>query len=455
MRELHLGENNVNGSLRKSIGQLSNLEVLDVSSNYFTGAVFEGHLQNLSKLQYLDLSSNNFTGVVSDAHLRKLSKLSWLQTQLNLSVLDISNTGINTDAIPDWFCNITHKLRYLNLSFNSIKGTLPNFPLRFDNYPTVDLSSNQFRGPIPLFLANATVLHLSNNTSTNFKPFLCAPMDRSLPSSLKNCTLMRVVDIGKNNLNGGVPKWIGERLTGLNLFSLESNRFKGRLPSSLCYLNYVQILDLSLNNIFGTIPLCLHNFTSMATKPDRFNTLFSSCISDPSRGYERFYDNTAYFMWKGQEYKFDKTLGLLRLIDLSSNRLTGHIPIQVTDLVKLKQLNLSRNHLSRAIPDSIRQLKQIPTVTQLQSFNASAYLGNTGLCGPHLETNCPENETLPGGDERYIADGAERLDMSWFYMGLGVGFGITFLGVFWWILFFKNYYRPGYFRHLLYKLAWD
>nr|XP_024933207.2 receptor-like protein EIX1 [Ziziphus jujuba var. spinosa] len=94
MRELHLGENNVNGSLRKSIGQLSNLEVLDVSSNYFTGAVFEGHLQNLSKLQYLDLSSNNFTGVVSDAHLRKLSKLRYLALSSNSFTLHLDSKWI-------------------------------------------------------------------------------------------------------------------------------------------------------------------------------------------------------------------------------------------------------------------------------------------------------------------------------------------------------------------------
>ncbi|KAH7517539.1 hypothetical protein FEM48_Zijuj09G0075700 [Ziziphus jujuba var. spinosa] len=99
---------------------------------------------------------------------------------------------------------------------------------------------------------------------------------------------------------------------------------------------------------------------------------------------------------------------------------------------------------------------KIPTSTQLQSFEAStdAYLGNTRLCGPPLQTICPEKETLMGGDELDVADGAEWLDMSWFYMGLGVGFGIAFLGVSGWTLFFNIYSRPGYLHHLLYKLAW-
>lgn len=399
-----------------------------------------------------------------------------------LSVLDISNIGISTDAIPDWFYNLTPKLRYLNLSFNSIKGALPNFPFSFDNYPTVDFRSNQFHGPIPLSLANSTVLNLSNNTVTVFESFLCAPINRSttfldlsfnvlsgslpncwglwknltylnlgsnklsgnipsslgllsgvttlclrqnyfsrsLPSSLGNCTSLEILDIGKNNLSGQVPDWIGERLTEMILLSLKSNRFRGRLPSSLCYLGSVQILDLSLNNISGTIPSCFHNFTSMATKGDDYGTDLSSFYSsDPSRGYERGYENTAYFTWRGQEYKFDRILGLLRLIDLSSNRLTGHIPMQLTDLVELKQLNLSRNNLSGTIPDSIRRLKldsldlsrnqlcgeipmglayifslaymdlsynrlsgTIPTGTQLQTFDAIRYSGNAGLCGP-------------------------------------------------------------------------
>ncbi|KAH7517540.1 hypothetical protein FEM48_Zijuj09G0075800 [Ziziphus jujuba var. spinosa] len=178
--------------------------------NKFTEVISDAHLKKLSKLRYLDLSSNSFTlhfdykwippfqlveMKLRPCKLDDASFPSWLQTQLNLSVLDISSTGINTDAIPDWFCNITHNLRYLDLSFNSIKGTLPNFPLRFDNYPTVDLSSNQFRGPIPLSLANATALNLSNNTFTIFKPFLCAPIERSTT----------FLDLSFNMLSGSLP----------------------------------------------------------------------------------------------------------------------------------------------------------------------------------------------------------------------------------------------------------
>nr|XP_048322337.1 receptor-like protein EIX2 [Ziziphus jujuba var. spinosa] len=504
LKELYLANNKLNGSLMESIGQLSNLEVLDVSSNYITGVVSKTQLQKLSKLKKLDLSLNSLIIDIESEWVPpfQLSVLklgscrlgasfpSWLQTQSELFRLDISNSGIS-DYIPDWFSNLTPKLRYLNLSCNSIKGILPNFPLKFDIYPIIDLSSNQFHGSIPTSLDNATALFLSNNTFTNLKPFLCAEqsyrptalLDLSnnmlsgslpdcwmhwselivlnlennklsgnipssmgslyqistlrlsnndisgiLPSSLKNCTGLQLLDVGQNNLNGEIPTWIGEYLTRLVVLRLKSNRFYGSLPLNLCQLSDIQILDVSLNDLSGFIPRCFHTFTRMVHK---VNDYVSSSVStgidslytiDPSRGYGRIFVNYEYITWKGKNYKYDKNLWLLRIIDLSSNKLTGEIPINLTNLVVLVQLNLSRNNLSGTIPESIGKMKllesldlshnqlsgkipmgladlsflafldlsnnqlwgRIPTGTQLQTFEASVYSENRGLCGPPL-----------------------------------------------------------------------
>ncbi|KAH7510804.1 hypothetical protein FEM48_ZijujUnG0086200 [Ziziphus jujuba var. spinosa] len=302
---------------------------------------------------------------------------------------------------------------------------MPNFPVRFDNYPIIDLSSNQFHGSIPISLANVTASYLSNNALTIFKPFLCTEqsyrqtsflglsnnmLSRSLPdcwmhwtelivlnlennklsgnipssmgslyqistlrlsnndisgilpSSLKNCTGLQLLDVGQNNLNGEIPTWIGEYLTRLVVLRLKSNRFHGSLPLTLCQLDSNQIMDLSLNHISGVIPWCFHNFTPMVFKVDDYSSIVSSYHVDGSGGYERTYVNNEYITWKGKDYKYGRNLGLLRIIDLSSNRLTGEIPKTLTNLVELVQLNLSRNYLSGTIPESIGKMKLLESL---------------------------------------------------------------------------------------------
>ncbi|KAF3435986.1 hypothetical protein FNV43_RR23078 [Rhamnella rubrinervis] len=480
----------------------------------------------------------------------------WLRTQSQLSALDISNSNI-FGVIPSWFSNVSSNLGYLNISFNHFSGTVPNFSLKpgVVTYPIVDLSYNQFHGAVPPLLSNASELYLSNNKFTGFKRFLCTPNDMlkvivldlsdnllsgampdcwfqwrglgilnlennnlsgiihssmgslglqtlrlrnnslsgNLPSFLINgSSEILLLDVGHNRLNGKIPSWIGETV-GLKLLSLKSNKFYGSIPSNLCHLDSVQILDLSLNNLSGVIPSCINNFTSMARRKDDADETISNAFHNFRS--QRTYANDAMLMWKGLEYKYDKILGLLRLIDLSSNRLSGQIPATLANLVELVQLNLSRNHLSGIIPMNIGELNRlesldlshnklsgripmglaklstlsyldlsnnslwgkIPTSTQLQSFDASRYGGNLGLCGPPLTSTCPGDKTLSvpsnssGGNESYIEDGGDWLDKSWFNIGIGVGFVVGFWGVCG-TLTFKTSWRRIYFR-LLNKLG--
>ncbi|KAG6714464.1 hypothetical protein I3842_05G203800 [Carya illinoinensis] len=448
----------------------------------------------------------------------------WIQSQKNYYMLDISNAGIS-DIIPAWFWDFPPELDYLDLSNNELHGNLSNLSSsRFGEYALIDLSANLFDGSVPPFPSNVISLDLSNNRFSGSISFLCKINTSTLlgslnlsnntlsgelpdcwthfhdlvvlnlannnfygkipdsmgslvsiqllhlsnngfvgkiPMFLHNCSKLITIDLGANHLSGMVPPWIGNSLQNLIILNLRSNMLYGSLPLSLCLLSRIQILDISLNKIEGTIPKCIKNLTAMSLA----NKQFSGIYTNSSR---RSYQDHVSLVWKGREFLFESSLGLLNIIDLSSNKLHGEVPDGITNLTGLKSLNLSRNNLTGLIaqkigllgnlesldlsrnqlcgeiPMSISNISflsqldlstnnlsgKIPTGTQIQSFNASAFLGNPKLCGSPLPNKCIEDLTLhknqnvqENDDDGFITKG--------FYVAATLGF----IGGFWGVCF--------------------
>lgn len=65
LKTLSVAANQLNGSVPESIGQLKQLEILDISGNSLEGVISEAHFSKLSKLFQLDLSSNSVTWNIS------------------------------------------------------------------------------------------------------------------------------------------------------------------------------------------------------------------------------------------------------------------------------------------------------------------------------------------------------------------------------------------------------
>ncbi|KAF4380269.1 hypothetical protein F8388_024562 [Cannabis sativa] len=106
----------------------------------------------------------------------------------------------------------------------------------------------------------------------------------------------------------------------------------------------------------------------------------------------------------------------LESLDLSKNHLLGHIPTSLSSLSFLSHLNLSYNNLSG----------QIPIGTQLQSMDASSFVGNK-LCGPPLKKCIEDHDTTHSNGSK--EDGEREDDEYWFRLGIAMGFGVSFLGV--------------------------
>ncbi|KAM3699448.1 hypothetical protein ACJW31_05G026500 [Castanea mollissima] len=441
----------------------SSIEIIDLSSNRIEGDV-SGIVLNST---ILNLRSNHFKGRMP-------------QLSTKVKVLNIANNSIY-GSISTFLCqqrNVKNKLEILDASNNLLSGELSHCWKYWPSLIRLNFGSNSISGRIPYSMSSLVALqslHLQNNSIIG-----------EIPSSLKICSNLRLIDIGDNHLSDIIPLWIGD-MTNLLILRLRSNRFKGHIPLQICQISSLRVLDLANNSLSGTIPKCLKNISAMAIREPN--------IQDISFNSLRYmYDSGSYIenlklVPKGNELEYEKNLAFVKIIDLSSNNLSGSIPVEILVLSDLRFLNLSRNHLMGNIPEKIGSMKElesidlsqnhlsgkippslsnltflsyldlsynnfsgkIPSGTQLQSFDALSYIGNTQLCGDPLPKSCTiEEEYL---NKSPIGKKEDDYKSSSFYIGMGVGFTTSFCAICG-TLFFNRTYRHAYFRFADYIKDW-
>ncbi|XLU99933.1 hypothetical protein S245_014273 [Arachis hypogaea] len=473
------------------------IEYLDISCAGISSTVPNWFWEPLPHMFYFNISHNRFRGKIEDPNLPAIEYRLSIDLSFNLfegpipaflstaSHIFLSNNRFSI-ANPLLCANSTESMGFMDLSNNNLRGELSDCWRGFELLVVLDLSNNQFYGNMPKSLGslrNIQSIHFEGNDFSG-----------KIPSSLHNCTQLQVFDVAGNKLSGAIPSWIGDNIPKLLVLSLHSNHFHGNIPLSMCNLHELHVLDLSLNILSGNIPKCISNLFVMATQTNsnatitddyHYNETIVSKVQDSDSLYERhvIYNDSTSLIWKGKMSKYGSTLGLLRSIDFSSNRLTGEIPTEVMSLIGLVSLNLSRNFFSGLIPPTIGQLKsldsldlsrnhlsgtipsqlaqidrlsvldlsyndlsgEIPLGTQLQTRDASAYAGNPKLCGAPLNKTCPihghqiSEHDADGDDEQFVNEG--------FYIAMAAGFVMAFWGVCF-SLILKKSWRYAYFKLL-------
>ncbi|KDO43311.1 hypothetical protein CISIN_1g041463mg, partial [Citrus sinensis] len=353
------------------------------------------------------------------------------QTELRTLVL---NKARISDTIPDWFWQLSLTLDELDVAYNELRGRVPN-SLGFNFPATVDLSSNNFEGRLPLCIPKSIgnlkqliTLVISNNN-----------LSGEIPLLFSNSSFLYILDMSNNSLSGSIPESIGSLRT-LRFLVLRNNYLSGELPLSLKNCTFMESLDLGDNNLSGNIPAWIgasmpgllhildlsHNDLS-GFIPPRVGNL-SDMKVEPPKSVQ--HEGRLRVVTKGSERKYFTTLYLVNLLDLSSTNLSAEIPAELTSLVHLGTLNLSHNHLVGKIPEEIGNFEwletldlsknklsgsippsmaslifmnhlnlsynnlsgEIPNTNQFQTLNdPSIYEGNLALCGDPLPKKCPEN----------------------------------------------------------------
>ncbi|XP_030453488.2 receptor like protein 27-like [Syzygium oleosum] len=359
LEHLNLSNNKLQGPLPRSLVKCANLSVLVLSHNEFND-IFP-HWLEAPRLYYLDLQSNKFHGRINltafELSFPALSSLlisnnnftGWWSTKVfsntSLDVIDLSNNKFG-GPIPQSFSS-KNSLSTLNLSRNRFEGTLPRSLVKCIYLEILDLSSNHLGDAFPRWLGKLPELKVLILRSNNFEGLLNIPKGDLIFSKL------RILDLSNNNFGGPLPANLIMNLEGmmdredgqyeplympqhsymgsykntvtvmmkgretelvkiLTIFTtidLSHNSFQGNIPGVIGHLHSLIGLNLSHNHLTGSIPLTLGNLTDLG--------------------------------W----------------LDLSSNKLNGVIPGNLGDLASLGYLNLSKNQLTGRIP----QDKQLST----------------------------------------------------------------------------------------------
>ncbi|KAH7674541.1 Leucine-rich repeat protein [Dioscorea alata] len=447
------------GKINQSLLSLKYLVHLDLSGNNFNGADiylnlsnarFGGNippsLGNLTKLQVLDLSSTDY---IDDSLLQMLDA-KWLSQLRALEHLDMSYVIFEKDASDQWVhalnslpsiakitsrdCRLPilpHTLHHVNftslslfdLNHNDINSTIPSWLFKITSLQHLDLSSNNYHGHVPNSIGNMTslrFLELSGNHGLH--------MSLNFLIELKNLCKLQTLDLGYmnikhrfsdlgvifsgcmkdnlqelwlsgNTLMGHLPSWIGN-LTSLRCLGLSQNSLYGPLPQSLWQLSALQILYLGSNAFNGIVTETdLHDFTRLEILDISFSPLIlnvsvnwvpsfqlkgldvSGCPVGPAFPAWLRTQKTLVYLILSQAGKLPTSLefGVVAFLYLSSNFFEGPVP---NSFLNVRLLDLSNNSLAGTLPSKINE-----TVPMLYTIDLSNNKINENLSQLILSNN--------------------------------------------------------------------
>jgi Leucine-rich repeat (LRR) protein len=162
--EYKVSSNKLNGEIPEVICNLTSLSVLDFSNNNLSGKLPQCLGNKSSTASVLNLRNNSFSGDIPETFTSgcSLRVVDFSQNKLEgkipkslancteLEILNLEQNNIN-DVFPSWLGVLPH-LRVLILRSSGLHGVIrkPKTNVEFPRLQIVDLSSNSFKGKLPL-----------------------------------------------------------------------------------------------------------------------------------------------------------------------------------------------------------------------------------------------------------------------------------------------------------------
>ncbi|CAL9084966.1 unnamed protein product [Musa acuminata var. zebrina] len=349
-----------------SIGPLLDGSLECAEDAVFSPLLFE--LKHLRRLSFLGCFSSHRQTAIPSRHWEKLAG--------SLETLEFrSNQGL-VGEVPADLAQLT-RLQSLVLVDNSLSGELPRELGNLARLKRLALAGNRFCGYIPASLgsnmAELLILDLSRNSLTG-----------SLPSSLGHLASLLKLDLSHNLLNGSIPSELGS-LGSLTLLDLRNNELSGVLARAHTLHRMVSLQDLLLsdNPLGGSLSEVQWENLANLTTLDLSRANLSGAIPESIAGLKRLrflaLDNNRL---SGSVSPNLATLPSLTALYLNGNNLTGELRFSDEFYRRMGRRSAFWDnpylcHGSVGMPTGVEQCKQAQQTTSNPEDKA-AYDGNPG-----------------------------------------------------------------------------
>lgn len=175
------------------------------------------------------------------------------------------------------------------------------------------------------------------------------------------CTRLRILQLGRNGLKGGVPAALA-LCTGLTRLELHENALDGKVPEELTAgLPKLRVLRLQGNPLTGELPT--HWATCELELLDTSHTMMTGTLPKAIVGMGCLETlNVSHARLNGQLPSGANTwqCAALRVFRVDNNRLGGDIPRELFDVcTRLEVALLNNNTLGGEIPGSVRNCHEL------------------------------------------------------------------------------------------------
>ncbi|CAD6255122.1 unnamed protein product [Miscanthus lutarioriparius] len=375
---------------------ITSLRFLDLSRTSMYGQ-FPDALGDMTSLQVLDLSSNYYYYHDDDKNMR--SMITNLKNLCNLEVLILEWTLLYGD-VAELFRNLPrcspNKLQELYLGSNHLTGMLPRWIGQFMSLVVLDLGLNYITGHVPYEigkLSNLTLLDLSINkldgtiteehfasarslqyidlsynalkieissdwqppSTLEFVSFASCQMGPLFPGWLQWNVSIACLDISSAGIADRLPQWFFDAFSNVEIMNISNNQLNGTLPADMGSMS-LRELDLSSNKLTGQIPTLPPNITYL----DLSNNLFSgltgrSVVGSANLEMLSLFSNRLTGLIPESFCKFQQ----LFVLDLSNNFLEGEPPLCLGVTESMGFVALSNNSLSGKFPSFLQNLTNV------------------------------------------------------------------------------------------------